>query len=74
MGSKICCVIFGWLLNMFSQNLVIASMFFIGKLTYRSFMFRVIILSWLLTEILCRSYATSLEFLWQIYMVIVLVH
>ena len=62
MSSKICCVIYGWLLNMFSQNLVILSMFFIGKLTYRSFKSREIILSWLLMEMLRRSCATSLEF------------
>ena len=62
MSSKVCFIIIFWLLYLSNQNLVTLITFCIGKLTYRSFMSKVVIFCWLLIRILFRSCATSFEF------------
>ena len=64
MSSKIFFFIIKFsLLYLSNQNLVILSIFCVGKLTYRSFMSKMVILCWLLIRMLFRSCATSFEFL-----------
>jgi hypothetical protein len=57
-----CSVVTGSWLRLLNQNLVICSMFLVGRLTCKSFMSSVIILLCSLIWILCRSCATSFEF------------
>jgi hypothetical protein len=52
-----------WLLFLFNQNLVIFIIFCVGRLTYISFMSKVVFLCWLLIRMLFRSCAATFEFL-----------
>jgi hypothetical protein len=62
MRSKVWCTIIVSLLFLFNQNFVILIIICIGKLTYRSFMSKMVILCWLLIWISFSTCATF-EFL-----------